>query len=169
MKEAMSYNDLIIYIHLKYLFIDPLHMLWIIGIKRFATMNLSRKQTNNHKHSYQEYGKTINVDYQTSSHFIRWAYSIQCAAVLGVSARVHNGNLTWGGKSQMVHSKQGVTPGRITLAWPLKPSVPPSTIGLIVSSFGLSFSSYSVSANEACIIIQLKNHIGKIFQRSKTK
>lgn len=44
----------------------------------------------------------------------------------------------------MVHSKQGVTPGMMTLAWPLKPSVPPSTIGLIVSSNGLSLESYSI-------------------------
>ena len=43
----------------------------------------------------------------------------------------------------MVHSKHGVTPGKITLACPLKPSVPPSTIGLIVSSNGLSSESYS--------------------------
>ena len=51
---------------------------------------------------------------------------------LGVSARVQSGNLVWGGKSQRVHSKQGVYPGRMTLAWPLKPSVPPSTKGLMV-------------------------------------
>lgn len=43
----------------------------------------------------------------------------------------------------MVHSKHGVVPGMITLAWPLKPSVPPSTIGLTVSSCGLSSESYS--------------------------
>lgn len=43
----------------------------------------------------------------------------------------------------MVHSKHGVTPGIITLAWPLKPSVPPSTMGLIVSSRGVSSESYS--------------------------
>lgn len=43
----------------------------------------------------------------------------------------------------MVHSKHGVTPGIITLAWPLNPSVPPSTIGFIVSSLGLSSASYS--------------------------
>lgn len=30
---------------------------------------------------------------------------------LGVSARVQSGNLVWGGNSQRVHSKQGVTPG----------------------------------------------------------
>lgn len=44
----------------------------------------------------------------------------------------------------MVHSKHGVTPGFITLACPLKPSVPPSTMGFIVSSLGLSSESYSV-------------------------
>lgn len=80
----------------------------------------------------------------TSSHLIKWAYSIQWAAFLGVSARVHKGNFTWGGNSQIVHSKHGVTPGKITLAWPLKPSVPPSTIGFIVSSCGLSSELYSI-------------------------
>lgn len=79
----------------------------------------------------------------TSFHLIKWAYSIQWAAVLGVSANVHNGNLTCGGNSQMVHSKHGVIPGIIILAWPLNPSVPPSTIGLTVSSRGLSSESYS--------------------------
>lgn len=47
----------------------------------------------------------------------------------------------------MVHSKHGVTPGTIILAWPLKPSVPPSTIGLNVSSRGLSSESYSKFPN----------------------
>jgi len=75
---------------------------------------------------------------------IKCAYSIQWAAVLGVSASVHNGNFTCGGKSQMLHSKHGVVPGIITLAWPLKPSVPPSTIGLMVSGTGLSSGSYSI-------------------------
>ena len=42
------------------------------------------------------------------------------------------GKILLGGKSHIVHSKQGVTPGKMTLAWPLNPSVPPSTIGLIV-------------------------------------
>lgn len=55
-------------------------------------------------------------------------------AYLGVSANVHKGNFVCGGKSQSVHSKQGVKPGRITLAWPLNPSVPPSIIGLMVVS-----------------------------------
>lgn len=44
----------------------------------------------------------------------------------------------------MVHSKHGVVPGNITLAWPLKPSVPPSTIGLTVISTGLPSESYSI-------------------------
>jgi len=50
----------------------------------------------------------------------------------GVSARVHSGNLVCGGNSQSVHSKQGVKPGMMTLACPLKPSVPPSIIGFTV-------------------------------------
>lgn len=33
----------------------------------------------------------------------------------GVSASVHSGNLVCGGKSHSVHSKQGVSPGRMTL------------------------------------------------------
>ena len=65
-------------------------------------------------------------------HRINLAYSTQCAAFLGVSANVHRGKFCCGGKSHIVHSKQGVTPGKMTLAWPLNPSVPPSTIGLIV-------------------------------------
>ena len=123
-----------------YLIIGPLHMLRVIWIKSSPTMNL------------QIIFSPIIMDLRkkletklwiTSFHLIKWAYSIQWAAVLGVSAKVHKGNFTWGGKSQMVHSKHGVTPGKITLAWPLKPSVPPSTIGLIVSSSGLSSESNS--------------------------
>lgn len=57
----------------------------------------------------------------------------------------------------MVHSKHGVTPGIITLAWPLNPSVPPSTIGFIVSSLGLSSASYSEYAKPNG---QKQNHKG---------
>ena len=63
---------------------------------------------------------------------------------LGVSASVHRGNLTWGGKSHSVHSKQGVMPGYITLACPLNPSVPPSIMGLIRIWLGDPSSSNSV-------------------------
>lgn len=56
---------------------------------------------------------------------------------LGVSASVQRGNFTCGGKSHRVHSKQGVKPGMITRACPLKPSVPPSTNGLMVERSGL--------------------------------
>ena len=62
---------------------------------------------------------------------------------LGVSARVQRGNLVCGGKSQSVHSKQGVTPGSITRAWPLNPSVPPSIRGFIVAWSGCPASSNS--------------------------
>ena len=127
--------------------VDPFHMFRIIWIKCFSTMNLKNKIWNKmvEKLVQKNTGIYSLEKWQclTSSHLIKWAYSIQWAAVLGVSARVHKGNFTWGGKSQMVHSKHGVTPGMITLAWPLKPSVPPSTIGLIVSSSGLSSESYS--------------------------
>lgn len=54
-------------------------------------------------------------------------------AYLGVSASVQSGNFVCGGNSHSVHSKQGVKPGRITRACPRKPSVPPSTKGLMVS------------------------------------
>jgi hypothetical protein len=40
----------------------------------------------------------------------------------------------------MVHWKHGVIPGRMTRAWPLKPSVPPSTTGLMVLGSGLPSS-----------------------------
>ena len=36
-------------------------------------------------------------------HAIKCAYSMQCAAVRGVSASVHNGNLVCGGNSHIVH------------------------------------------------------------------
>lgn len=55
----------------------------------------------------------------------------------------------------MLHSKQGVVPGNITLAWPLKPSVPPSTIGLTVSARGLSSRSYSRLPQQINIIYQI--------------
>jgi hypothetical protein len=62
---------------------------------------------------------------------------------LGVSASVHSGNLVCGGKSHSVHSKQGVWPGMMTRAWPLKPSVPPSISGTHVLRSGLPSSSNS--------------------------
>jgi len=126
-----------------YLIINPFHILGVIRVKRHSTMNLYIKLGLKGMDRYKIIEK-MNNDIYTSSHLIKWAYSIQWAAVLGVSARVHKGNFTWGGKSHMVHSKHGVIPGIITLAWPLKPSVPPSTIGLIVSSRGLSSESYSM-------------------------
>ena len=58
---------------------------------------------------------------------------------------MQSGNLVCGGNSQSVHSKQGVTPGRITRACPLRPSVPPSTMGLMVDMSGFPSSSYSAS------------------------
>ena len=45
----------------------------------------------------------------------RWQRQRQRSAHRGVSASVHSGNLVCGGKSQSVHSKQGVTPGMSTL------------------------------------------------------
>lgn len=72
---------------------------------------------------------------------MRWAYSMQCAAFLGVSASVQSGKFVCGGNNHMVHWKQGVTPGKTTLACPLNPSVPPSTIGFIVLWSGLPSST----------------------------
>ena len=66
---------------------------------------------------------------------------MQCAAFRGVSASVHSGYLVCGGKSHMVHWKQGVTPGKMTLAWPFQPSVPPSINGLIVDWSGVPSAS----------------------------
>ena len=126
--------------------INPLHMLRIIWIKRFSTMYLPDK-TPIRNITITSSKEPLKTEWEnlvlTSPHLIKWAYSMQWAAVLGVSARVHKGYFTCGGKSHMVHSKQGVNPGRITLAWPLKPSVPPSTMGLILASNALSSASYS--------------------------
>lgn len=52
------------------------------------------------------------------------------------------GQVTWGGKSQRVHSKHGVTPGRSTRAWPLSPSLPPSMMGLMDVGTAWPCSSY---------------------------
>lgn len=127
------------------LWIHPLHVFRIIWIKCFATMSLHKtfgvKKQSTWSRSLENQGQRTSIF--TSSHLIKCAYSMQWAAVLGVSARVHKGNFTCGGKSHIVHSKQGVTPGIIILAWPLNPSVPPSTIGLMDSSCGLSSESYS--------------------------
>ena len=71
------------------------------------------------------------------------AYSTQCAAERGVSASVHSGNLVCGGKSQSVQWKHGVMPGSSTRECPLKPSVPPSTMGLMVEGSTLPSASYS--------------------------
>lgn len=49
---------------------------------------------------------------------------------LGVLAIVHSGNVICGGYKSKVHSMQALMPGRMTLALPLKPSVPPSTKGI---------------------------------------
>jgi hypothetical protein len=77
------------------------------------------------------------VSPQCLPHIRRCAYSMQCAAERGVSASVHSGNVTCGGKSQSVQSKHGDWPGKMTLACPLKPSVPPSIKGFIVSCLTL--------------------------------
>jgi len=66
---------------------------------------------------------------------------------LGVSASVHSGNLVCGGNSQSVQSKQGVSPGMIMRACPLRPSVPPSTMTLKLAGSGAPSSSYSELCN----------------------
>lgn len=42
-------------------------------------------------------------------HIAILAYSMQCGAERGVSARVHSGYVVCGGNNQSVHSKHGVT------------------------------------------------------------
>lgn len=90
--------------------------------------------------------------HSTNAHIWATASVVRCnrqvprvTAHLGVSASVHRGNFVCGGNSHSVHSKHGVTPGRMTRAWPLKPSVPPSTRGLIVDISGSPSSSNSAS------------------------
>lgn len=56
-------------------------------------------------------------------------------------------NLTWGGYSSRVQSMQAVMPGRMTLALPLKPSVPPSIRGIIDPG---SKTPSSYSSNDSC-------------------
>lgn len=53
-----------------------------------------------------------------------------CQFYLGVLAIVQRGYVFCGGYKSKVHSMQASIPGRITLALPLKPSVPPSTKGI---------------------------------------
>ena len=66
---------------------------------------------------------------------------MQCSGSLGVSLIVHIGNPVGGGKEPRLHSKHPVLKGRMTLAWPLNPSVPPSIIALCVEGSGLPSSS----------------------------
>lgn len=61
---------------------------------------------------------------------------MQCSGSLGVSLIVHIGYPVAGGKEPKLHSKHPVLNGIITLAYPLKPSVPPSIKGLCVSGRG---------------------------------
>lgn len=51
-------------------------------------------------------------------HWMRCAYSMQWAALRGVSASVQSGNLVCGGKRSMLQWKHGVTPGMMTREWP---------------------------------------------------
>lgn len=93
-------------------------------------------QNDSHSHTHKQHVK----------HSVRYAgvmalNNLENDAHLGVSASVHSGNLTCGGKSHRVHSKHGVKPGMMTRACPLKPSVPPSTNGLIVARSGLPSES----------------------------
>ena len=65
---------------------------------------------------------------------------------------VHMGNVTRGGKRSSVHSKHAVSRGRITRAWPLKPSVPPSMMGITVVMSTSPCSSYSTSSATVALI-----------------
>jgi len=98
-------------------------------------------------HSFQTRTCGLSPSNSTSGnaagHRAIFAYSMQCGADRGVSASVHRGYLVCGGNIHNVQSKHGVTPGSRTRAWPLNPSVPPSTRGLMVSTRGLPSSSYS--------------------------
>lgn len=53
---------------------------------------------------------------------------MQCSGSLGVLAIVHSGYVICGGYKSKVQSIQALTPGKITLAWPLNPSVPKKNI-----------------------------------------
>lgn len=131
-------------------------MIWIVSIEVFTNTILQNYLTLNASPIFSHL-RLLQLQLQlrmpnvqnfvdhvnTWPHWIRCTYSIQCAADLGVSARVHRGKVTCGGNSHNVQWKQGVTPGIMTLACPLKPSVPPSTMGLIVAKSGEPSSSYS--------------------------
>mmetsp|Transcript_17955 Transcript_17955/g.36472 ORF Transcript_17955/g.36472 Transcript_17955/m.36472 type:complete len:214 (-) Transcript_17955:516-1157(-) len=78
---------------------------------------------------------------KTLGHSSMKAYEMQCSGSLGVSAMVHMGKVFWGGKASREHSKQDVILGMMTRAWPRKPSVPPSMMGMIVSGSGSPSSS----------------------------
>ena len=101
------------------------------------------------------------VSPQCLPHSIKCAYSMQCAGDLGVSAKVHSGKVTWGGKSHSVQSKQGDLPGMMTLACPLNPSVPPSISGVTVSSLtvpsGLNSAAHAIVSQTMFTAANLPN------------
>lgn len=94
-------------------------MFWIVGIEIFVASIL---QSKNEIKANLFIEQLTTIDHRllpTAGHCIRCACSMQCAAFLGVSANVQSGNLVCGGKSQMVHWKQGVTPGMMTRQCPV--------------------------------------------------
>jgi len=74
------------------------------------------------------------------------AHSMQCSGRRGVCAMVHMGKVTRGGNRSSVHSKHALMRGMITRAWPLKPSVPPSMMGMMVRGSISPSSVYSTSS-----------------------
>mmetsp|Transcript_26733 Transcript_26733/g.64996 ORF Transcript_26733/g.64996 Transcript_26733/m.64996 type:complete len:297 (-) Transcript_26733:133-1023(-) len=87
------------------------------------------------------------------------AYATQCAALRGVFTMVHSWNTVCGGNSDSEHSKQLVMSGRITRQWPLKPSVPPSISGMMVSGSWMSPSSSTSTIDTSVELIQRRASI----------
>lgn len=58
------------------------------------------------------------------------AYSTQCSGRRGVLASVHSGYVLGVSNMERVHSKHADRRGRITRAWPMRPSEPPSIHGM---------------------------------------
>ena len=66
---------------------------------------------------------------------------MRCAAFEGLR-QCARGYVVCGGKSHMLHFDRGVTPGKMTLAWPFQPSVHSvQSMGLIVDWSGVPSAS----------------------------
>ena len=60
-------------------------------------------------------------------HSTSMTYATQCSGLRGLLTSVHMGTATGAVKLAMPHSRHAVNLGRMTLTWPLKASLPPST------------------------------------------